>query len=406
MTMPLRKLSIRDLEPRGRRVFVRVDVNVPLRDGAIADETRILACLPTLRMLLERGGRPIAASHLGRPKGRVVPAMSLRPVAERLGRHLGTTVRMAPDCIGAETESLAAGVAEGEVLLLENLRFHQEEEANDEAFARRLAGLADLYVNDAFGSAHRAHASVVGITRHLPQAAAGLLMEREIGMLGRLRDRPEKPYVAVLGGAKVADKIELLHDLLAKVDALLIGGAMAYTFMRARGMPVGTSRVEEAQIEKARLIVRHAETGGVRLHLPIDHVVARSPEPGAPHQTTAGPDIAAEFTGLDIGPRTRQAFAEELARAQTIFWNGPVGLFEVAPYDAGTRAVAEAIAASSAFSVVGGGDSAAAVNRLGLAERFSHISTGGGASLEFLSGIELPGVAALSEAPGTGGRTA
>ncbi len=394
------KLSVRDLDVRGRRVFVRVDFNVPLCSGRVADDTRVAASLPTLRLVLQRGGRVVAASHLGRPKGRPVPEMSLRPVAERLGALLGSRVRMAPDCVGPATEALASALATGEVLLLENLRFHKEEEADDAGFAGRLAALADLYVNDAFGSAHRAHASVVGITRHLTTAAAGLLMEREIEALTRLRDRPDKPYVAVLGGAKVSDKIDLLKSLVARVDALLIGGAMAYTFMEARGLPVGGSRVEADRVEAAREIVAAAGRTGVRVHLPIDHVVAPSPGPGAASRITPGPEIEAGLVGLDIGPRTRAAYREAIRPARTVFWNGPLGRFEVPPYDEGTRAIAAAIAGTEgAFTVVGGGDSVAAINRLGLAARFTHLSTGGGASLEFLSGTELPGIAALAEAP-------
>ncbi|HEU4401775.1 MAG TPA: phosphoglycerate kinase [Candidatus Polarisedimenticolia bacterium] len=403
-------MSVRDLDPGGRRVFVRVDFNVPLEDGAVADDTRIRAALPTLKLILERGGRPIAASHLGRPKGRPVPALSLRPIAARLGALLGVPVRLAPDCASPTTETLARDLRGGEILLLENLRFHKEEEANDEPFSRRLAALAELYVNDAFGSAHRAHASVVGITRHLPTPAAGLLMERELEALGRLRDSPEKPYVAVLGGAKVADKIDLILNLIPSVDAILVGGAMAYTFMKARGVPTGSSRVESESVESARSILARAVSSGARFHLPIDHVVASSPEPGAPCRVTDGPEVDEGRVGLDIGPKTRAFYEEEIRLARTIFWNGPLGLFEVAPYDAGTVAVARAIATSCAYSVVGGGDSVAAVNRLGLAEGFDHVSTGGGAALEFLSGLALPGVVALSDAgsvgasPGRGGR--
>ena len=326
--------------------------------------------------------------------------MSLSPVATRLAGLLGATVRMAPDCVGAEVESLARSLGDGESLLLENLRFHAEEEANDDAFARRLAAVADLYVNDAFGSAHRAHASVVGITRHVPRAAAGLLMDAEIGALTRLRDRPEKPYVAILGGAKVSDKIDLILNLIDKVDAILIGGAMAYTFLKAAGVPIGGSRSEDDRIDQAHAILTRAKNSGVRLQVPLDHVVARSPEPGASRGTTGGPSIEPGFVGLDIGPKTRQAYAQAVGPARTVFWNGPVGLCEVPPYDEGTRSLARAIAAGEAFSVVGGGDSIAAINRLGLAPSFSHLSTGGGASLEFLSGVELPGVAALARVPG------
>jgi len=397
--MRRRTLSVRDLDVTGKRVFVRVDFNVPLEGGRVADDTRVRASVPTIELIRGRGGRVVAASHLGRPKGRPVPSMGLRPVAVRLEEILKAKVHMAEDCVGPSVESQSRALRDGEVLLLENLRFHPEEEKNDAGFAARLAASGDCYVNDAFGSAHRAHASVAAITKHLT-AAAGLLMDREIEMLERLRDAPRKPYVAVLGGAKVSDKIELIESLLQRVDAILIGGAMAYTFLKAEGTPVGGSRVEEGHLEAARAIAARARAAKVRLLLPSDHVVAASPEEGAASRTTPGAEIPTGLVGLDIGPRSRGEFAAVLGSAATIFWNGPVGLFEVPPYDAGTLAVASAIAATSAFSVVGGGDSVAAVTRLGLADRFTHLSTGGGASLEFLSGVELPGLLALGEAPG------
>ena len=393
-----RKLSVRDLDVRGARVFVRVDFNAPLRDGQVADEARLRASLPTLRLILERGGRPVVASHLGRPKGRRVAEMSLRPVADRLAALLGRPVRLAGDCVGPEVESLSRDLREGEVLLLENLRFHAEEDENVDRFARSLAALADLYVNDAFGTAHRAHASVVGVPRHLRQAAAGLLMDREVEMLSRLRGSPDKPYAAILGGAKVSDKIDLIHHLIAKVDSILIGGAMAYTFLKAGGTPIGSSHAEAGLIEHAVSILTRAKNSGVGIHLPIDHVVAESPAPGARFRVTPGPEIEDGLVGLDVGPRTREAFEREIHRSRTIFWNGPLGLFEIPPYDEGTNAVASAIASTGVFSVVGGGDSVAAVNRLGLADRFAHVSTGGGASLEFLSGVDLPGILALTDA--------
>ncbi len=398
--MNFRKLSVRDLDAVGKRVFVRVDFNVPLRSGSVADDTRVRASLPTLQHLLGRRARVIAASHLGRPKGKRVPEMSLGPVVGPLSALLDRSVRMAPDCVGPEVEAHVRDLAEGQMLLLENLRFHPEEEANDAGFSARLAALADLYVNDAFGSAHRAHASVVGITEHVASSAAGLLLQREIEMLGRLRESHESPYVAVLGGAKVSDKMDLMHNLIGKVDAILIGGAMAYTFMKAQGMPVGASRVEGDRVEHARRILERAQEAGVGLHLPVDHVVAPSAEPGAPSHATRDAKIEKGMVGLDIGPKTRELFRGAIAPARTVFWNGPLGLFEVAPYDEGTRAVADAIDRSRTFSVVGGGDSAAAINALDLADHFTHVSTGGGASLEFLAGVDLPGVLALSRAGG------
>jgi len=395
--MTTRKRSVRDLHVKGKRVFVRVDFNVPLTNGAVSDDTRIRASLPTLKLILDGGGSAIIASHLGRPKGRVVPEMSLKPAGERLEALLGRKVLVAPDCVGGATEEMTRRLGPGEALLLENLRFHPEEEKNDVEFGRRLARLADLYVNDAFGAAHRAHASVVEVPAQLPDPAAGLLMQSEVLALTRLRDHPEKPYVAVLGGAKVSDKLDLIHNLLTRVDAILIGGAMAYTFLKARGIPVGSSKVEADRIEGAADIISRAMNTGVRLHLPIDHIVAQSPEPGRPHRQTETALIDDGWCGFDIGPRSREAYAEEVRAAATIFWNGPLGMCEVEPYDAGTSAMARAIAGVRAFSVVGGGDSVAAVNRLGLAPRFSHISTGGGASLEFLSGLDLPGLHALSD---------
>jgi phosphoglycerate kinase len=349
-----------------------------------------------LQLLLERRARVIAASHLGRPKGKIVPEMSLRPVSAHLSGLLGRPVRMAPDCVGTAVEAQVRELADGEVLLLENLRFHEEEAVNDPDFARRLAAFADRFVNDAFGSAHRAHASVVGITRHVSASAAGLLMEREMEMLGRLRERHESPYVAVLGGAKVSDKMDLLHNLIGKVDTILVGGAMAYTFLKSKGIAVGSSRIEQDRVEHASQILGRALENGVPIHLPVDHIVAPSPEPGAPCRATHGSAIEAGMVGLDIGPRTRELFRREVGAARTLFWNGPLGLFEVAPYDEGTRAVADGIDSSRSFSVVGGGDLAAAINSLDLAGHFTHVSTGGGASLEFLAGLDLPGVLALS----------
>jgi phosphoglycerate kinase len=395
-----RKMSVRDLEVRGRRVFVRVDFNVPMSAGRVIDDSRIRAALPTINLLLDRGARVVLASHLGRPKGKPVQELSLRPAAERLAELLGRPVEMAADCVGPEVEAKSRALAGGQVLLLENLRYHAGETSNDDGFAAGLAALADLYVNDAFGTAHRAHASVAGITRHLRPAASGLLVQKELEMLGRLRDRPDKPYVALLGGAKVSDKLDLIERLMASIDVLLIGGAMGHTFLKARGIPVGISKVEEDRLQAARDIMARAEERRVRLLMAIDHVAAAKPEAGVATTVTDGPALPDGMMGLDVGPRTREAFDAEIRRARTIFWNGPLGVFEVPPFDAGTRAAAQSVAAVEAFAVVGGGDSVAAVNSMGLGSRLTHLSTGGGASLEFLSGVELPGLTALTDAPG------
>ena len=395
-----RKMSVRDLEVRGRRVFVRVDFNVPMSAGRVIDDSRIRAALPTINLLLDRGARVVLASHLGRPKGKPVQELSLRPAAERLAELLGRPVEMAADCVGPEVEAKSRALAGGQVLLLENLRYHAGETSNDDGFAAGLAALADLYVNDAFGTAHRAHASVAGITRHLRPAASGLLVQKELEMLGRLRDRPDKPYVALLGGAKVSDKLDLIERLMASIDVLLIGGAMGHTFLKARGIPVGISKVEEDRLQAARDIMARAEERRVRLLMAIDHVAAAKPEAGVATTVTDGPALPDGMMGLDVGPRTREAFDAEIRRARTIFWNGPLGVFEVPPFDAGTRAAARSVAAVEAFAVVGGGDSVAAVNSMGLGSRLTHLSTGGGASLEFLSGVELPGLTALTDAPG------
>jgi phosphoglycerate kinase len=391
----MKKLSVRDLDLRGKRVFCRVDFNVPLEDGRVTDDRRIAGSLPTIRFLIERGARVVLASHLGRPKGKRKPEFSLRPCAERLQDLLGMKVVFADDCIGEPAESAARALNDGGVLLLENLRFHKEEEANDPAFAQALARLGDLYVDDAFGSAHRAHASTDGVPRILKPAAAGFLMERELDYLGRILADPESPFVAVLGGAKVSDKIELIENLLSKVDTFLIGGAMAYTFLAARGVPVGQSLLEADKVATATdLLARAARAAFV---LPLDHVVAQGGDKTRP-KVTDDVAIANDEVGFDIGPRSAERFAAELHKAKTVLWNGPMGLFEVGAYAAGTRRVAEAIAASAAVSVVGGGDSAAAVAEFGLEGKMTHVSTGGGASLEFLSGLTLPGVAVLDDA--------
>lgn len=386
------KLSIRDLDLKGKRVFMRVDFNVPLAPGGqeITSDKRIRAALPTIQYALEQGAALVLASHLGRPKGKPNPEMSLKPVAQRLSELLGKPVSMAPDCIGDEVEKLLP--KPGEVLLLENLRFHAEEEKNDPEFSRKLARLGEVYVNDAFGTAHRAHASTVGIIEFLKPAAAGLLMEKELEYLEKCTRNPERPCVGILGGAKVSDKIEVIENLLKFADRLLIGGAMAYTFLKSQGKPVGKSLVEEDKLELAKGLL---EKAGDRILLPCDHVVAEVLEENAPCEVAE--EIPEGKMGLDIGPRTREAFAAVIRGAKTIIWNGPMGVFEKKPFDAGTVAVAKAVAESGALSVVGGGDSEKAVKSAGVADRISHISTGGGASLEYLSGLVLPGVAALTD---------
>ena len=392
------KLSIRELDLKGKRVFMRVDFNVPLNDALeITDDTRIRASLPTIKLAVERGARLILASHLGRPKGKPNPTMSLRPAAERLSQLLGKPVTFAADCVGPEVGAQAAGLRDGDVLLLENLRFHPEEEKNDAGFSKQLAALAQVYINDAFGSAHRAHASTEGITRYLSPCAAGLLMERELEYLGKAVQNPERPYIAIVGGAKVSDKIELLQNLMKFADGVLIGGAMAYTFLKAQGVEVGKSRVEDDKLDLARDLLQFAERRSIKLHLPTDHVVAEKLDPSAKGEVVSTVQIPSDRLGVDIGPATRAVYAGEVARAKTIVWNGPMGVFEIDQFAEGTLAIARAVAASSAVSIVGGGDSVAAVHKAGVAEKISHISTGGGASLEFLSGLKLPGVEALTE---------
>ena len=398
----MNKLSIRDLDLKGKRVFIRVDFNVPLDGAKVADDTRIRETLPTLRLAIDRGARLVLASHLGRPKGKVDPKYSLAPVAARLRELLGKPVDFAPDCVGADAVARSKALADGGVLLLENVRYHPQEEANDAEFSKQLAALCDqLFVCDAFGSAHRAHASVVGITKFVSKAAAGLLMEKELVYLGKAVSNPERPFVAVLGGAKVSDKIEVVQNLMKLADAMLIGGAMAYTFLKSQGKPVGKSLVEDDKLDLARGLLDEARNRNFRLLLPVDHVLAESPDSTATKVTdiSTTPD---GWMGLDVGPKTIDLFSSEIAKARTIVWNGPLGMFERPAFAQGTLAMARAVAAatkSGATSIIGGGDSVAAVEQSGVADQISHISTGGGASLEFLAGEKLPGVEALTNAP-------
>jgi len=391
-------LSLKDLDSKGKRVFVRVDFNVPLDDsGSIRDDTRIKAALPTINFLLEQGARLIIASHLGRPKGKFLPELSLKPVAKRLSELISREVTLAPDVIGDEVNTLKRKLQEGQVLVLENVRFYSEETANDEDFARKLAQEVDYYVNDAFGACHRAHASVVAITRFVEKSAAGFLVEKEVDYLSKVVHSPQKPFVAVLGGAKVSDKIPVIESLLTKADTILIGGAMAYTFFKAQGNDVGRSLVEEDMIELAASILNKTKEKNIKFHLPSDHIIAAEADAEAKPQTIDSFPLPSETMALDIGPKTIEDYAEIIAGAKTVFWNGPMGVFEIDQFSHGTTKIAEAVASSGALSIIGGGDSVAAVYKAGVADKISHISTGGGASLEFVANETLPGIEALTE---------
>jgi phosphoglycerate kinase len=396
----MNKLTINDLDLRGKRVFIRADFNVPLKDGAVTDDTRIRETLPTLRLAIQKSGRLVLASHLGRPKGGPDSKYSLAPVAKKLEELLERPVVFASDCVGSDAEAKSKALSDGGVLLLENVRFHPEEEKNDEGFSKQLAALCDgLFVCDAFGSAHRAHASVVGITRFVKQSAAGLLMERELAYLGKALANPARPFVAILGGAKVSDKIEVVENLMKVADAMLIGGGMAYTFEKAQGLEIGKSLVEDDKLELAKRLLAEAKQKNFKLLLPVDHVVAREFKADAPATTCDVTATPADQMGLDIGPKTAAAYSAEIAKAKTIVWNGPMGVFEMPAFAKGTLEIAKAVSAATtagATSIVGGGDSVAAVHQSGVANKISHISTGGGASLEFLGGRKLPGVESLT----------
>lgn len=391
--MALNKKTVKDVQVAGRKALVRCDFNVPLEGGQITDDRRIVEALPTIKRLLEGGAAVILCSHLGRPKGKVNPEFTLAPVAKRLSELLGQEVPLLDDCVGPKVSSACASLAAGQAMLLENLRFHKEEEENEAEFTKQLASLGDLYVNDAFGTAHRAHASTAGVAAHLP-AVAGFLIEKEIAFLGQAVENPKRPFVAILGGAKVKDKIRVIDSLLPKVDTLIIGGGMAYTFIKAQGLEIGTSLLDETSLDYAKGLM--AEQSG-KLALTQDVVVAPEFKPDSPATVVGIDQIPADQMGLDIGPKTQAAFAEIIRKAGTVLWNGPVGVFEFEAFAAGTKSVAQAMADSDAVTIVGGGDSAAAVEKFGLAEKMTHVSTGGGASLEFLEGLELPGIAALMD---------
>ena len=393
----MNKLTIEEIEPSGKTVFVRVDFNVPLANGGVADDTRIAAALPTITHLIERGAKVILASHLGRPKGKPVEGLKMDPVAKHLSGLLGKTIRKLDDCVGADVEAAIAEMAPGDVVLLENLRFHKEETDNNEQFARALAAPADIYVNDAFGTAHRAHASTEGITRFIEICAAGFLMGKEIEYFSKVLTSPANPFVTILGGAKVSDKIGTIDNLMDVTDKFLVGGGMAYTFLKAEGCEVGKSLCEEDKIDVAREAVKKAKRLGKAFVLPIDNVIAQQLSEDADTRISEGKDVDSGWMGLDIGPKTIELFRNELAEAETIVWNGPLGAFEVKSFEEGTKSIAVCVAESGATSVIGGGDTAAAVAQFGLSDKMSHISTGGGASLEILEGKKLPGIEALTD---------
>ena len=393
----LSKMSLTDIDCQGKKVLCRVDFNVPLDGTTITDDTRIRAALPTIQHILAQGGKLILASHLGRPKGEPNPAYSLAPVAPYLADLLGQPVTMAPDCIGPEVEALIADMAEGSVVLLENVRFHAGETSNDDDFTKALVSLADVYVNDAFGTAHRAHASTTGVAAYLKPAVAGFLMEKELQYLGQQLADPKHPFVAVVGGAKVSDKIKVIDKLMEKADTLIIGGGMAYTFLKSQGIAVGKSLVEEECLTIAADLLKAAKAKGVTMLLPEDHIIAATFGADADHKSCSNDDFDQDWMALDIGPKTVATYQNALKQAATVLWNGPMGVFEFDAFATGTMAIAEALAQSDAISVIGGGDSVAAVNKAGLADQMTHISTGGGASLEYLEGKTLPGVAALNE---------
>lgn len=396
------KKTVQDLKDlSGKRAFVRVDFNVPMENGAISDDTRIKESLPTIKYLVGQNAKVILASHMGRPKGKPNPEFSLKPAADRLSQLLGQPVAFAADCIGSEAQSAVEALQPGQVLLLENVRFHAEEEKNDPEFAKQLASLADVFVQDAFGSVHRAHASTVGIAQYVPTAVAGFLVEKELKYLGDALDNPERPFVGILGGSKVSSKINVISSLLHKVDVLLLGGGMTYTFMKSQGGTIGTSLFEESTLEDARQAIEEAKRLGKKLVLPVDCVACQGddrPDANAPTQVVPANAIPDGWMGVDIGPETVKLFTNEIAKAKTVVWNGPVGVFELPPFANGTRKVAEAMAESDATTVIGGGDSASAVMKFGLGDKMTHISTGGGASLEYLEGKPLPGIEALNEA--------